>query len=291
MSLSERHPEDSPTFNYHLLRNALQGFRKNLAQLDSLEYRQVRRKASKSFELESLVLAAPEAGGVTISARQLDASVAEVASRYSSAEAFREDLATNGLDEAGLRQALYRELLFDGVMQRISTAGASVSDLDVRLFYEMHHERFENPERRTARHILITVNADFPENTPAAARERMDQLVAKLAGRVNRFAVFAQRYSECPTAMEGGKLGEVSRGQLYAELDAVLFNLQEQQISPIVKTDLGLHILLCERIKPARRVPLSKAAPRIREILQERQRRNCLKAWLAGLQRNTQERS
>jgi len=284
MTLSERHPEDSPAFNYHLLRNALQGFRKNLAQLDTMEYRQVRHKASKSFELESLVLASPEAEGVTISARQLDASVAEVASRYPSSEAFREDLASNGLDEAALRQALYRELLFDGVMQRVSAASARVSDLDIRLFYEMHRERFETPERRTARHILITVNTDFPENTPAAARERMDRLVLKLAGRVNRFTSFAQRYSECPTAMEGGKLGEVSRGQLYAELDAMLFNLQEQQISPIVESELGLHILLCERIKPAQRLPLSKAEPRIREILQERQRRNCQKNWLASLQ-------
>ena len=77
---------------------------------------------------------------------------------------------------------------------------------------------------------------------------------------------------------------EVSRGQLYAALDAMLFSMQEQQISPIVETELGLHLLLCERIKPGRQVPLSKAAPRIHEILQERQRRNCQKAWLARLQ-------
>ena len=284
MSLSERHPEDSPVFNYHLLRYALRGYRKNLPQLDSREYRQVRHKASKSFELEALVLASPEAKDVIIPARQLDASVAQVAARYPDPETFRADLASNGLDEAGLRQALYRELLFDGVMQKVAAASAEVSELDVRLFYEMHHERFETPERRSARHILITVNPDYPENTPAAALARMQQLVAKLAGRVNRFAAFAQRYSECPTAMEGGRLGEVSRGQLYIELDAVLFGMQEQQISSIVETELGLHILLCEQIRAGQRVPLSKAMPQIREILQERQRRNCQKAWLARLQ-------
>ena len=285
MTLAEQQPEDSPAFNYHLLRNALQGFSKNLSQLEPVEFRQVRDKASKSFALESLVLASPEAEGVTITASQLDASIAEVLSRYPGPDAFREDLAANGLDEAGLRQALYRELLFDGVMQKVSAKSARVSDLDARLFYEMHHERFERPEQRTARHILITINPDFPENTLVAARVRMERLADKLAGRSNRFPEFAKRYSECPTAMEGGKLGDVVPGQLYAELDAMLFSMQERDISPIVESEMGFHLLLCEKIKPGKRMAFSKVAPRIYDILQDRQRRNCQKSWLASLRK------
>ncbi|MCG8080043.1 MAG: nitrogen fixation protein NifM, partial [Candidatus Thiodiazotropha taylori] len=166
----------------------------------------------------------------------------------------------------------------------VASRGADINDLDIQLFYEMHHDRFQTPETRIARHILITINPDFPENTRSAAYSRMEKVIEKLAGRVNRFDQFAKRYSECPTAMEGGKLGEISRGQLYEALDAELFNMQLDEISPIVESDMGLHILYCEKIKPAKRVPLSKAAPRIREILTERQRRNCQKSWLNSLQ-------
>lgn len=112
----------------------------------------------------------------------------------------------------------------------------------------------------------------------------MEAIVEKLAGRVNRFGEFAKRYSECPTAIEGGRLGEVRRGQLHAGLDAMLFSMQENQLSAILESEMGLHILLCEKIRAAKRVPFSVAVPRIREFLQERQRRNCLKAWLASLQ-------
>ncbi len=77
--MSEKHHEENPEFNYHLLRTALDGFSKNLGQLDPTEYKQVYRKASKSFDLESLVLASPEAKGVIIPEQQLDQSVAEVA--------------------------------------------------------------------------------------------------------------------------------------------------------------------------------------------------------------------
>lgn len=285
MTLAEKQPDITPEFSYHLLRNALNGYHKNLSQLDPNEYTQVHHKASKSYALESLVIASPEADGLVISEQQLDDSLAAVAERYASRDEFLSDLESNGLDEEGLRKALYRELMFDSVMQRVAARSAEVNELDVHLFYEMHHERFQTPETRVASHVLITINPDYPENTREAALERMRQVSDKLAGRGNRFEEFAKRYSECPSAMEGGKLGEVSRGQLYERLDTILFKLEEGGISDIVESELGFHILYCEKIKSARSVPLSKAAPRIREVLQERQRRNCQKSWLQSLQK------
>ena len=276
--------EQSPGFNYHLLRSSLEGFGKNIVQLEHDEYQQAYQKAGKSYALESLVLASPEAESVVVSEQLLDESVDTVAARYADRESFVNDLEANGLDEFGLRQALRRELRFDSVMQKVASQAAAVNDLDVHLFYEMHHDRFESPEIRTASHILITINPDFVENTRDAALARMEQLVDKLGGRVNRFHDFAKRYSECPTAMDGGKMGEVKRGQLYPELDAMLFGLEAKQISPIVESEMGFHIMLCEKIKSGMRTPLNKAAPRIREILEARQQRNCQKAWLATLQ-------
>jgi peptidyl-prolyl cis-trans isomerase C len=286
MTLAEKQPEITPEFSYHLLRHALNGYGKNLRQLDPNEYTQVHRKAGKSYALESLVIASPEAEGLVISEQQLDDSVAAVAERYGSRDEFLEDLENNGLDEEGLCKALHRELMFDSVMQRVAARSAEVNELDVHLFYEMHHTRFQTVETRVASHLLITINPDYPENTREVALERMRKVRDKLAGRGNRFEEFARRYSECPTAMEGGKLGEVSRGQLYERLDAALFKLEEGGISDIVESEMGFHILYCEKIKPARTVPLSKAAPRIREVLQERQRRNCQKSWLASLQKS-----
>jgi peptidyl-prolyl cis-trans isomerase C len=288
MNLAAKTSDTSPVFNYHMLRNALSKYQKNLTQLDPVEYEAAYKSATKSYDLESLVIASKESEGLVISEQQLEIAIQEVAARYESQSEFVADLESNGLDVEGLRKALYRELLFDSVMQRVASRGADVNELDIQLFYEMHHDRFQTPETRVARHILITINSDFPENTPEAAYSRMEEVIQKLAGRVNRFDQFARRYSECPTAMEGGKLGEISRGQLYEALDAELFNMQLNEISPIIESDMGLHILCCEKIKPAKRVPLSKAAPRIKDILTERQRRNCQKAWLNSLQPNHQ---
>ncbi len=285
MALVEIQQEVSPEFSYHLLRNALNDFDKNLSQLEPEEYEQVYRKASQSYELESLVLASPEAVGLVIPDKMLDQSMASIAGRYAGQDEFIQDLQSNGLNEEGLRHALFRELMFDAVMRRVVDTKDGVSEVDARLFYELHHEQFAQPELRITSHILITVNPDYPENTRDAAWARMEQVVAKLAGRSNRFSQLAKQYSECPTAVDGGALGEVKQGQLYPELDSALFSMEEGEISSIIESEMGFHVLLCEKIKPGKRVPFTKAEPKIREILQERQRRSCQKAWLAALKK------
>lgn len=284
MQLAENVTDADAVFNYHLLRNALADCQVTPSRLDPSQYQRVLSKAQRTFHLETLVLASSEAEGLLIPQQQLDEAVAEIAGRYDGEEDFQQDLQSNGLDSEVLREALRRELTFDSVLQRVASKAADINDIDVRLFFEMHSERFESPELRSASHILVTVNNDFLENARPAALARIQRLADKLAGRSNRFRDLARRYSECPTAMEGGKLGEVRRGTLYPELDAALFSLEEGRLSEIVETEIGFHLVLCERIKPAKRTAFSKAAPRIRAILEERRRRNCQKAFLTSLQ-------
>lgn len=274
-------------YNYHLLRAALGAYRKNLAQLDGEESAQVQHRAAQSYAIESLVLSTPEAAMVQIEDGQVSSAVGEIASRYPDHAALIADLERNGLDQETLIRSLHRELLFDAVMQRVGARHAAVDELDVHLYYEMHRERFAVPEKRTARHILITINDDYAENTRATARQRIEQIAARLARKPNRFASLARRHSECPSAIDGGKLGALVRGQIYPELDQVLFGLARGEIGPIVESEVGLHILWCERIDAGQQLPLSKVRGQIEQILTERKRRNCQKTWLATLRGDT----
>jgi peptidyl-prolyl cis-trans isomerase C len=275
--------ETLPGYRYHLLRGALERFSKNLAELDERQMAVARAQADKTWGLESLVLGSPEAGEIVIPPEQVDAAFAEVAGRYADDKALYADLAANGLDEARLRQALYRELVFDSVMQRVAARRLKVSQIDARLYYELHPEKFSQPEQRTARQILITINEDFVENTRSAARARIGGIAAKLAVSPNRFADQARKHSECPSALEGGKLGTVSRGQLFPELDSALFAMREGGISDVLETEVGFHLLWCEKILPARTLPFSRSEDAIRQLLDKRNQRNCQKAWLKRL--------
>ena len=276
-----------PAYRYHLLRNALESFQKNLTQLDDKEFNRVCQRANRSFHLETLALSSPEASQVVISPERLEVAVQEIAERYPNDEDFTQDLSQNGLTPDTLRQALQRELLFDSILGKIAARSISISDIDVQLYYEMNRSKFTQPETRTVRHILITINEEYPENQREQALQRSSKAAAQATGNAKQFAKLARQYSECPTAMEGGKLGTLPHGQLYPELDAVLFRLSAGQVSTPIESPIGFHVLLCEQIYPARQISLTQARPQIRTLLQERAQRNCQKAWLKQLEAAT----
>ncbi|MCG6863615.1 MAG: nitrogen fixation protein NifM [Chromatiaceae bacterium] len=285
-------PHDRPPeHRYHLLRAALAAGLSGLDGLEGARLASIARQADKSFDLESLVLGSIEAAEVIIPPGRLDDAVSEVQGRYPDRESFNADLAGNGLDESTLHHALHRELIFDAVMRRVAARRPAVSELDERLFFELHKDRFTQPERRTARHILITINEEFADNRRAVARARIERLADSLGGRAKRFPSLARKHSECPSALDDGRLGTLCRGQLYRTLDAALFDLQEGAVSRPLESELGFHLLWCEKVHRERSAAFSKVRARIRQTLEERAGRNCQKAWIAQLRRADGRRS
>ncbi|TVQ93893.1 MAG: nitrogen fixation protein NifM [Chromatiaceae bacterium] len=310
-------------YHYHLLRAASERFQCGVAALTQTQRQEAAGLAARTLALEDLVLGTVEAAAVVIPETDRHRAFLAIKERYASEAEFQADLARNRLDSAALRHALHRELTFDAVMQRIGSRHAPLSETDERLFYELHHDRFQAPERRTARHILITINDDYPENRRAAALTRLQAIAGQLAPGAGadgmaaeplaetaagdpdetsaeiptvipirapaptltaRFARLARRHSECPTALDGGNLGAVPRGQLFPAVEAALFALDAGALSAIVESPLGLHLLLCERIQPGRALPFEQARPRIRAALLQRRRREAQRAWLAQVQ-------
>jgi peptidyl-prolyl cis-trans isomerase C len=276
-----------PEYAYHLLRGALEKFQKSANDLTEQQYLEASRVADRTWALESIVLSSPEAVDATVTDTDIDLAVAEIESRYTDRTSFLADLASNGLDEHVLRSALRRELLFSAVMERVSVKTPNVNELDIQIFYQLHTERFIRPETRKARHILITVNPEYPENEYQRVLERMQPMVEKLRKNPARFKDLARTHSECPTALEGGLLGELPMGKLYPELDTALFAMAQGEISDIIETEMGMHILYCEKIYASVKAPLSRAKDRIRGILEQRQRKACQQAWLDKLREDS----
>ena len=287
MSSSVKKVNKAPEYAYHLLRGALEHFSKNIPELSQSQYEKAKVVADKTFALESIVLSTPEARDIIVSESKLDEALQKVIGRYTDHDSFLQDLKNNNLDDEILRSALYRELLFDAVMDRITAKTPKISDIDIQVFYQLHKDRFTKPEKRKARHILITINPDFSGNDRESAFIRINSFAEKLQKNPARFESLAKKHSECPTSMEGGKLGELVRGTLYPELDTELFRMKEGEVSIVIESEMGFHILLCEKISRSITIPLSRAKPRITQVLQERQRKACQKAWLDSLQESS----
>jgi nitrogen fixation protein NifM len=268
---------------YLVLKTAGSLYGKPPRSLSAEEMSQARRLADRQSRLERQVLASPEARDVAVPAATLAAALAEIRGRYADEAALLADLADNGLDLAAFTDALERELRAQAVLDRVGARAARVSDIDVELYYHYHPEQFTRPETRRVRHILVTINADLADNTREVARARIEAIAARLARDPDRFEEQALKHSECPTAMQGGLLGEAPRGTLYPELDAVLFDLAPGQLSGVVESPLGWHILLCEAVTPAHTLGLDEVRGAIRDNLETRRKGTCQRSWLKSL--------
>ncbi|MNZ76411.1 Foldase protein PrsA precursor [compost metagenome] len=268
---------------YYLLQVAQEQFGCEPDKLDAEQLRQAGRIVARQRRIEDAVLRSGEASGVVIPAAQVEEARAQIASRYADGQALQQALASHGLDDGGLRAALARALKVEAVLERICAGLPEISDTDLSLYYFNHPEQFQRPESREARHILITINPDYPENTRQAARARLEAIAKRVRSKPERFADQALKHSECPTALQGGLLGYVTPGKLYPELEASLFSLAVGELSPLLESPLGLHLLRCEAVVPAARVTLEEALPRLRDRLQDRQRKAFQRQWLERL--------
>jgi peptidyl-prolyl cis-trans isomerase C len=272
---------------YAVLRAASELFKKAPAALAPEEFSRVEKQARREFDIEQKILESAEAGRVVVPAESVERAYAEIRQRYEDEDAFLADLAGNGLDEPKLRAALERQCKVESVLDLVGSRAPEVSEIEVQIYYHSHMERFRQPERREAYHILVSINPDFPENIREKAEERIREIAERLERKPKEFERLATRHSECPTGLQGGRLGLVPRGELYPELDEALFALKEGKFSRVVESPMGFHILWCKTIEPGRTLSLRDATPRIRQHLKARQQRICQRAWVSSLSRST----
>lgn len=268
---------------YQELKLAERLFGKAPEALNPSERQRVRSAAARQRAIETLILAAPEALGVVLPAAAVDATVAGIRERFGSEDEYAADLARSGLTPATLRQAISCDLAVEAVLERVGARAAPVSATEVEIFWFMHRERFRRPEHRRLRHLLITVNDGIPGSDRDAARARIEAIALRLRKDAGRFAEQALKHSECPTALNGGLLGAVPRGQLYPQLDDAAFVLAVGELSDIVETEIGFHLVQCDAIEPEREQSAADAAPRIREHLEGQRRAMCQKGWINSL--------
>ncbi len=135
----------------------------------------------------------------------------------------------------------------------------------VREWYLAHQSLFIRPEQRLTHHILLTFDDDREEIFNAISDLHQQLLVSPAT-----FPGLALRHSHCPSALENGRLGWVSRGLLYPALDAALFALNAGQLSAPIETELGWHLLWCEAIRSPEPMPEADALGKARAYLLHR---------------------
>jgi peptidyl-prolyl cis-trans isomerase D len=115
-------------------------------------------------------------------------------------------------------------------------------------YYRRHQTQFDVAEQAQASHILLRVDADAEPKVKQQKRQLAEKLLSQIKNKDNKnFAELARRYSDdAGSAAQGGTLGYFSRGTMVPAFEEVAFSLKPGQLSDIVETNFGYHIILCQ---------------------------------------------
>jgi peptidyl-prolyl cis-trans isomerase D len=142
----------------------------------------------------------------------------------------------------------------------------TVSDAEVKSWYEGHKDRYQQPEERRASHILIAAD----KNDKAKAKGKAEEILKEVQKNPAAFPDLAKKNSQDPgSAAKGGDLGFFGRGMMVKPFEDTVFKLKEGEISGIVESDFGFHIIKLTGIHAGKEKPLSEVRPEIEAELKK----------------------
>ncbi len=271
-----------PSLPYNLLKFSLQIYGRKPGELEPDEYDVAQSQAKEECALQSKILVSEQGMKAAVPKQAVDSALAAMAQRYESHQSFEDDLISSGLDKESMAEALEVELLVEAAIAQIAAQAELPSDKEVtEAFAACHGHGFE---RRLARHILITINDQFPENSRLAAMVRISKVRRLAVEAGTDFDALAARFSECPSSIQGGTIGLVERGKLYASLDESLFSMEVGEVSEVLESPMGFHLILCEKIVTEAEDTFDKVKEKFREKMLAQAQKKEIRAWLASLQ-------
>ena len=148
----------------------------------------------------------------------------------------------------------------------------SVPPAELQSYYEQNKSSFSEPEQRRVSHILLTVGEGGSAKDKEGARKLALDLLAKVRARPDDFAKLAQEYSKDPgSATKGGDLGFFGRGMMVKPFEEAAFSLKAGEISDIVETEFGLHVIRLTEIKGGAVAPFEQVKGKIESTFRQQQ--------------------
>ncbi len=187
--------------------------------------------------------------GITVDEAAIDEKLKNLKERFSSEPEFKSFLNKVNLSEAAIKSHIKREMAIQQFIDKQFVQRITVSDEESKAYYDSHPDLFKKPQQVRASHILIKVDPGAGESQKVEARKKMEKIQEKVR-KEEDFAALAKEFSEGPSSAKGGDLGYFKRGRMPKPFEEAAFTLRPGEVSDIVETKLGYHLIKVIDKKP-----------------------------------------
>ena len=226
-----------------------------------------------------------KARNLTATDAEIDVKLQQVRQQFPTQEAFEKALKERNITVEGFKQDARMDVNANKVMEAELSSVPGPSDAEAKDFYAKNPNEFKQEEAVRASHILIKVEPGADAAAKSKAKATIDGVLKKVKAGQD-FGKLAHEYSQDQgSAAQGGDLNYFPKGQMVPEFSAVAFALQPGQVSDVVTTQFGYHIIKVTDRKPGRTVPFEEAAPQIKGFLEQKKKQEKQNAFVEGLKK------
>ena len=216
--------------------------------------------------------------------KEVQTQIAQRKAQFPSTAEYDKALRETGLTEKDLNVLMRKEIVINNLLEKEVVTKVTVTDAEVKKFYDENNDKFKMEESARASHILIGADEKASAEDRKKAKEKAESIRKKISAGED-FATRAKSDSTCPSASRGGDLGFFAKGQMVPEFEKAAFALKPGEVSSVVETKFGYHIIKLQEKKPAGTVSFDEAKKNIEGYLKAQKTREGVNAYLEKLRK------
>jgi len=233
----------------------------------------------------TLLLQQAQSMGIDVKENLVAKALDEFKAAFKDEAAYNKALEEMGFSEAMLKEQIKKGLTIKALVDQAVLKKVSVSDQQVRAYYDENPNLFRKPEQVKASHILVQVPQDADEAKQATALATIQGLKTRIDNGEN-FATLAQQYSDCPSKAKGGDLGFFNRKQMVPPFSEAAFGLEPGQTSDVVQTRFGYHLIRATEYQAEQTMAFNDVKDAISKRLRQEQEGEKIDAYLEKLKKH-----
>lgn len=243
---------------------------------------EMRKKAIDQVVGAKLLMMEADRLDIQVSPDDVSAKLAAMKVDVGGEDKFQEVLKKQNINESQVVDGIKRGKRMDKLIEQITQGLDDPTEQEIEEHFDQNAEDYFRPERVQAQHILLKPASDKLED-----RETSKSKLMELRNKIQLgedFADVASQFSECPSGKKsGGSLGWFARGMMIPEFDDAVFAMELEELSDVVETPLGFHLIKLNGYEEGGAVTLDEVADKVRDFLRHATRGRMISAYVEEL--------
>ena len=233
-----------------------------------------------------LILTRAAALELSVSEKEIENAIAGILRQNKTTTAgLREFLSSQGMTMEKYREEIREKLLARKVESTEVGVRVSVVEQEIADYYDAHADDYREAESRTVRQVFLPVSKGAAAADIEAQRKKADIAYEEAMKPGAGFAGVAEKHSEGPARSRGGSLGSVKKGEVFPELEQLIFSTPKGGTSKPTRTRVGFHVIHVDDVKPGKVITLDRVSGKIRNKLFQEKFTKRRREWVTELKR------